>query len=86
MFILQESTCDFTICTYMCFYVNVHASVMYALWKLTAGGQRRRQFTAANMKEFSEGGREPVSRHDLQNQCPYKRINDKIRRKANIKK
>lgn len=37
----------------MCFYVNVHASVMYALWKLTAGGQRRRQFTAANMKEFS---------------------------------
>lgn len=33
-----------------------------------------------------DGGREPVSRRDLQIQCPYKRANDKIRRKADIRK
>lgn len=37
-------------------------------------------------ERVSEGGRGLVSKPDLQNQCPYKRANDKIRRMANIRK
>lgn len=35
-------------------------------------------------ERVSEGGRVLVSEPDLQNQCPYKRANDRIRRRANI--
>lgn len=65
-----------------CFYV----CVMYGLWKLTAGVQSRCQVAAGNMKESQRGSRGLVRKPDLQNQCSYKRANDKIREMASITK
>ena len=77
--------CDFSVCIYVCVCVCV---CVCDVWIMEADCWGPEQVSGCcwEHERVSEGGKGLVSKPDLQNQCPYKRANDRIRGKANITK